>query len=75
VSSPGGFPDEAGARGALAAHCEAVGLAINWSEPEIREANGRRSFRYSDPRTGLNATAELVYERERLVDIGISMAI
>lgn len=75
LTVPGGFRDEAAARAALEAHCEAIGLDIDWSRPEIRETGARRSTRFRDPESGRNAAAQLVHERGRLVEIGMSMAL
>jgi hypothetical protein len=75
LAVPGGFRDEAGARAALEAHCKAIGLDIDWSRPEVGQTGERRLTRFWDPESGHNAAAQLVHERGRLVEIGMSMAL
>lgn len=75
LRAPDGFPDEAAARTALREDAERVGLRIDWTSPEITTAGGERTERYRDPDPGLNAAASLVWAGDRLVEIGVSMAL
>ena len=77
---PSGFADEQAARAALRAYTAARGLMIDWSTPETATASGTaaregettRTFRDPDP--GLNGSAALVFDRERLVAVRVAMA-
>lgn len=75
LRAPGGFEDVHALRSMLEAHTAAIGLAIDWSAPEIGEQDGELVHTYWDPGPGLNASASLIFIGDALVGIRVSMAL
>lgn len=70
-----GFDDEASVRKALEDDATSLGLAIDWTAPEVSEEGDEVTRAFWDPDTGLNASAALVYRGDRLVAVRVSMAL
>jgi hypothetical protein len=75
LGAPAGFDDEAAVRQALEAHVRDIGLAIDWSEPELGTDGASVVHTFWDEDPGLNASASLVFENDRLVAVRVSMAL
>lgn len=75
LRAPGGFPDEQAARDALEAYVLRVGVAPDWSAPEIVRDGEVETRAFTDPDPGLNATAWLVYRGDMLVELRFSLAL
>lgn len=75
LRAPGGFVDVDAVRSLLEAHTAAIGLAIDWSAPEIGEEDGEVVHTFWDPEPGLNASASLIFIGDALVGIRVSMAL
>lgn len=76
LQRPEGFDDASGLREAFVRYVNDIGVEVDWTAtPEITEQDGRRTEQYWDPDTGLNASASLVFEGDRLVAVRFSMAL
>ena len=75
LRSPGGFEDADDIRRALEAHTAGIGLAIDWSSPELGDENGEIVHTFWDPELGSNASASLIFSGELLVGVRVSMAL
>ena len=75
LRAPGGLQDADAVRTMLRAHTAAVGLAIDWSAPEIGEEGGDVVHTFWDPEPGLNASASLIFMGDALVGVRVSMAL
>jgi hypothetical protein len=70
-----GFPDESEIRGVLQRYVSGIGLSIDWTTPEEEAHGAEVVHRFWDPRSGLNASASLIFSEDRLVAISVSMAL
>ena len=75
LRAPAGFEDPEAVRGTLEAHAARIGLAIDWTSPEVTAEGDELVRTYGDPDPGLNASASLIYAGETLVGIRLSMAL
>jgi len=75
LRSPAGFDDADAVRAALAAYTEGIGLAIDWSAPEVTTEDDEVVRTFWDADSGLNASAALVFAGESLVAVRVSMAL
>jgi hypothetical protein len=70
-----GFRDEAEIRQVLKRYASGLGLAIDWSTPEVLTDGAELIHRFWDPESGINASASLIFSEDRLVAICVSMAL
>jgi hypothetical protein len=75
LRAPSGLADVEAVRAALRDHAEGIGLAIDWSTPEVTSEGGEVVHTFWDPEPGLNASASLIYASDALVGIRVSMAL
>ncbi|MGH7541728.1 MAG: hypothetical protein ACRELC_12080 [Gemmatimonadota bacterium] len=75
LRNPAGFADEDAARRVLEAHCDTVGVEIDWSAPRTTTDGDERIETYSDPDEGMNASASLVFREDTLVALRFSLAL
>lgn len=75
LRAPGGFDEPEQVQQALRDYASGIGLAIDWSTPEISEEAGEVIHRFWDPEPGLNASGFLIFLDDTLVGIGSSMAL
>lgn len=75
LRAPSGFPDETGVREALQDHANGIGLAIDWTTPEVGSEGAEVVHAFRDPDPGLNASASLIYLDGELVAVRLSMAL
>ncbi len=70
-----GFKTEEEGRSLLDQYVRSIGPKIDWSAPEERDKNGIRVLTYWAEDPGLNASASLRFDGNRLVEISLSMAL
>lgn len=70
-----GFGDSVAASAALRAYADAVGVAIDWSAPEVSLEGEGEVQSFWDPDSGLNASASLMFVADALVEVRFSMAL
>ena len=75
LSRAGGFDDPAAASAALRAYADGIGVAIDWSVPEVALEGESEVRSFRDPESGLNASASLVFVADALVEVRFSMAL
>lgn len=75
LRAPNGFPDENDVGSFFKQYLQDIGLKIDWSKPEEQISNDEKIIKFFDPVPGFNATATMVYKDNKLIEIGVSMAI
>jgi hypothetical protein len=75
LRAPSGFPDETDVREALQDHANGIGLAIDWTTPEVGSEGAEVVHTFQGPDPGLNASASLIYLDGELVAVRLSMAL
>jgi len=75
LRAPGGFEEPEQVQQALRDYASGIGLAIDWSTPEVSEEAGEVIHRFWDPEPGLNASGFLIFLDDTLVGIGSSLAL
>ncbi len=70
-----GFGDEGLVRRALRQYTSDIGLAIDWTTPEISMEGAEVVHVLWDPEPGLNASASLIFARGDLLAVRVSMAL
>lgn len=75
LGAPAGFADPDGVLEVLRAYAAERGLSIPWDTPEETVTEGSRTTTsYRDPDMGLNGSAVVVLDGERLVEVRVMMA-
>jgi hypothetical protein len=72
---PQGFPDEGEAHAALEHYTQHIGVNIDWSKPVERTDGEQQLKTFSAPEQGLNAGATMIYKHQKLIEIGLHMAL
>ncbi|MGA7307046.1 MAG: hypothetical protein WBW88_19415 [Rhodothermales bacterium] len=75
LSDSSGFDDEATVRDVLKAYTNEIGLEIDWSDTTSTVDGKERMETYRDPDDGVNASARLVFRRNTLVSVRVSLAL
>ncbi len=70
-----GFGDESLVRQALRQHTTDIGLAIDWTAPEVTMEGAELVHVFWDSDPGLNASASLIFAKGKLVAVRVSMAL
>ena len=70
-----GLDDEAAVRDVLRTYTDDIGLEIDWSDTTSVAEGDRRIETYWDPDDGMNASARLVFRRDTLISVRVSMAL
>jgi len=75
LDAPLGFDDRASVEAALRAHAEAVGVAIDWTQPTTVGDRNHLMQTFWDPDPGVNASASLDIAEGVLVAVSFSLAL
>lgn len=75
LSDSTGLSDEMALRDTLRSYTDQIGLDIDWSKPIISTEGIERTETSWDPDDGMNASARLVFRRDTLVSVRVSLAL
>ena len=75
LSASSGFGDESLVREALRRYSTEIGLAIDWTTPEVTMEGDEVVHAFWDPEPGLNASASLIFAEDILVAVRVSVAL
>lgn len=75
LTDSSGFDDETAVRDVLKKYTDEIGLEIDWSDTTFSAEGTERSETYWDPDDGMNASAGLVFRRDTLISVRVSLAL